>query len=108
MICQSWQKTVGSNFFLLNRRLSVSFKKGGFETLAAGRGVASTYTQRLSNSCRLALVEYVMNYYKEQLVANLSYITQPVPALAIAKLEDKQVVIVVFPLSLHLICAECF
>ncbi len=43
-------KTVGSNFFLMNRRLSASFKKGGFDALAAGGGAASAHPQRLSNS----------------------------------------------------------
>ena len=34
-------KTVGSNFFLKNRRLSASFKKGGYDALAAEAGAAS-------------------------------------------------------------------
>ncbi|MBM3283885.1 recombinase family protein [Candidatus Gottesmanbacteria bacterium] len=43
-------KTVGSNFFLLNRRLSASFKKDGFDALAAEAGAASATSQRLSSS----------------------------------------------------------
>ena len=43
-------KTVGSNFFLLNRRLSASFKKGGFDALAAEAGAASATSLRLSSS----------------------------------------------------------
>lgn len=42
-------KTVGSNFFLKDRRLSASFKKGGFEALAAEAGAASATYSRLSN-----------------------------------------------------------
>src|SRR3990167_3590002 len=50
-------KTVGSNFFLLNRRLSVSFKKGGFDALSAEHfdsaqckaGAASATSRRLSS-----------------------------------------------------------
>jgi len=40
-------KTVGSNFFLLDRRLSASFKKGGFDALRQRRSATS---QRLSSS----------------------------------------------------------
>ena len=43
-------KTVGSNFFLKDRRLSVNFKKGGFDALAAEAGAASATSLRLSNS----------------------------------------------------------
>jgi len=43
-------KTVGSNFFLLNRRLAASFKKGGFDALAAEAGAASATRSRLSSS----------------------------------------------------------
>ena len=43
-------KRVGSNFFLLNRRLSASFKKGGFDALAAEAGAASATSRPLSNS----------------------------------------------------------
>jgi len=32
----------------------------------------------------LALVEYVTNYFREQIVDNLSYLTQPDPAQSIA------------------------
>jgi len=43
-------KTVGSNFFLRDRRLSASFKKGGFDALAAEAGAASATHSRLSSS----------------------------------------------------------
>ena len=43
-------KTVGSNFFLRDRRLSASFKKGGFDALAAEAGAASANHSRLSSS----------------------------------------------------------
>ena len=52
-------KTVGSNFFLLNRRLSASFKKGGFDALAAEAGAASATSLRFSNSYWL----YVLDSY---------------------------------------------
>jgi len=48
-------KTVGSNFFLLNRRLSASFKKGGFDALAAEVGAASATSSRLSSSYWLSV-----------------------------------------------------
>jgi len=37
-----------------------------------------------SESNQLALVEYVATYFKEQIIANLAYTTQPAPALSIA------------------------
>ena len=43
-------KTVGSNFFLLDRRLSASFKKGGFDALSAEAGVESATSRPLPNS----------------------------------------------------------
>ncbi len=43
-------KTVGSNFFLKDRRLSASFKKGGFDGLAVEASAASATSRRLSNS----------------------------------------------------------
>ncbi|OGG20093.1 hypothetical protein A3D03_03635 [Candidatus Gottesmanbacteria bacterium RIFCSPHIGHO2_02_FULL_40_13] len=57
-------KTVGSNFFLTDRRLSASFKKGGFDALSAEAGAESATSRRrhslwrrtarpLSNSYRL-------------------------------------------------------
>ena len=42
-------KTVGSNFFLKDRRLSASFKKGGFGALSAEAGVASATPRRFSS-----------------------------------------------------------
>jgi len=55
-------KTVGSNFFLKDRRLSASFKKGGFDALSAeapyvpqGKGAESATSQRFSNSYWLAV-----------------------------------------------------
>ncbi|OGM23583.1 hypothetical protein A2865_03420 [Candidatus Woesebacteria bacterium RIFCSPHIGHO2_01_FULL_39_17] len=41
-------ETVGSNFFLTDRRLSVSFKKGGFDALSAEAGAESVTSQPLS------------------------------------------------------------
>ena len=43
-------KTVGSNFFLMNRRLSASFKKGGFDALSVEAGAESATSQPPSNS----------------------------------------------------------
>src|SRR3989344_1421615 len=50
-------KTVGSNFFLKDRRSSASFKKGGFDALSAeapyvpqGKGAESATSRPLSNS----------------------------------------------------------
>jgi len=43
-------ETVGSNFFLMDRRLSASFKKGGFDALAAEAGAASATRSRFSSS----------------------------------------------------------
>ncbi|MEK7121434.1 MAG: zinc ribbon domain-containing protein, partial [Patescibacteria group bacterium] len=43
-------KTVGSNFFLKDRQLSASFKKGGFDALSAEAGVESATSRPLSNS----------------------------------------------------------
>ena len=43
-------KTVGSNFFLTDRRLSASFKKGGFDALSAEAGAESATSRRLSSS----------------------------------------------------------
>ena len=43
-------KKVGSNFFLMNRRLSASFKKGGFDALSAEAGAESATSRPLSNS----------------------------------------------------------
>jgi len=42
-------KTVASNFFLMNRRLSASLKKGGFNALAAEAGAASATSRLLSS-----------------------------------------------------------
>jgi len=43
-------KTASSNFFLMDRRLSVSFKKGGFYALSAEAGAESATSQPLSSS----------------------------------------------------------
>jgi hypothetical protein len=43
-------KTVGSNFFLKDRRLSASFKKGGFDALSVRAGAESNTSPRLSSS----------------------------------------------------------
>jgi site-specific DNA recombinase len=43
-------KTVGSNFFLLNRRLSASFKKAGFDALSAEAGAESATPRPPSNA----------------------------------------------------------
>jgi len=42
-------KTVGSNFFLKDRRLSASFKKGGFDALSAEAGAESATPRRFSS-----------------------------------------------------------
>ena len=42
-------KTVGSNFFLKDRRLSASFKKGGFDALSAEAGAESATSRSLSS-----------------------------------------------------------
>jgi hypothetical protein len=69
-------KTVGSNFFLLNRRLSASFRKGGFDALAAEAGAASATSRSLSNSYWLGgldsnhiinLIKAIDDYYRNQL-----------------------------------------
>ena len=43
-------KTVGSNFFLKDRQLSASFKKGGFDTLSAEAGAESATSRPSPNS----------------------------------------------------------
>ena len=43
-------KTVGSNFFLKDRRLSASFKKGGFDALSAEAGAESATSRPPSKS----------------------------------------------------------
>ena len=43
-------KTVGSNFLLKDRRLSASFKKGGFDALSTEVGAESATSRPLSNS----------------------------------------------------------
>jgi len=50
-------KTVGSNFFLKDRRLSASFKKGGFDALAAQARAPSATSRPLSSLYWLALVD---------------------------------------------------
>ena len=58
-------KTVGSNFFLRDRRLSATFKKGGFDALSAEHfgsaqckaGAESATSRRLSSSYWLAVYE---------------------------------------------------
>src|SRR5665647_1656505 len=50
-------KTVGSNFFLKDRRLSASFKKGGFDALSAEAGAESATSQPSSNSYWLAVLD---------------------------------------------------
>ena len=75
-------KTVGSNFFLTDRRLSASFKKGGFDALSALASAESATSRPPSNSYWLALIEYVTTYFKEQ-INNLSFPSAiPKPALA--------------------------
>ena len=63
-------KTVGSNFFLMNRRLSASFKKGGFDALAAEAGAASATSLRLSSSYWLPRMD---SNHSKQLQRLLSY-----------------------------------
>ena len=43
-------KTVGSNFLLKDRRLSTSFKKGGFDALSVEAGAESATSRPPSNS----------------------------------------------------------
>ena len=57
-------KTAGSNFFLKDRRLSASFKKGGFDALAAeapyvpqGKGAASATSRPLSSLYWLQILD---------------------------------------------------
>jgi DNA invertase Pin-like site-specific DNA recombinase/predicted metal-binding protein len=50
-------KTVGSNFFLRDRRLSASFKKGGFDALAAQARAPSATHSRLSSLYWLWVVD---------------------------------------------------
>jgi hypothetical protein len=57
-------KKVNSNFFLLDRRLSASFKKGGFDALAAEAGAESATSKRFSNSYWLRTVDKVSTYFK--------------------------------------------
>jgi len=59
-------KTVGSNFFLMNRRLSASFKKGGFDALAAEAGAASATSRPLSNSYWLETVDKIRTYFRNE------------------------------------------
>jgi len=44
-------------FFLKDKRLSASFRKGGFDALAADAGAASFGSQRLTNTYLLTLYE---------------------------------------------------
>ncbi|PIU03894.1 hypothetical protein COT44_00750 [Candidatus Shapirobacteria bacterium CG08_land_8_20_14_0_20_39_18] len=74
-------KTVGSNFFLKDRRLSASFKKGGFDALSAEHfdsaqckaGAESATSQPLSSlywlpindsHCSLSIQKNILPVYK--------------------------------------------
>ena len=63
-------KTVGSNFFLKDRRLSASFKKGGFDALSAEAGAESATSQRLSSSYWLGSLDSNQN---KRIQSPLSY-----------------------------------
>ena len=62
-------KTVGSNFFLTDRRLSASFKKGGFDALSAGAGAESATPRRLSSSYWLRGLDSNQDYVIQSHVA---------------------------------------
>jgi len=49
-------KNVGSIFFLEDRRLSASFKKGGFDALSAEAGAESATSRRLSSLYWLTVI----------------------------------------------------
>ncbi len=55
-------KTVGSNFFLLNRRLSARFKKGGFDALSVEAGAESATSRPSSNSYWLGGLDSNQDY----------------------------------------------
>ena len=63
-------KTVGSNFFLKNRRLSASFKKGGFDALSAEARAPSATSRPPSNSYWLPSQDSNLN---KQIQSLLSY-----------------------------------
>ncbi len=64
-------KTVGSNFFLMDRRLFASFKKGGFDALAAEAGATSATHSRLSSSYWLRDID---SNYDSRLQRPVSYL----------------------------------
>ena len=63
MIYQLWQKlsarlpASGGNFFLKDRRLSASFKKGGFDALATQARAPSATSRRLASSYWLSRLD---------------------------------------------------
>ncbi|KKS98334.1 MAG: hypothetical protein UV73_C0002G0048 [Candidatus Gottesmanbacteria bacterium GW2011_GWA2_43_14] len=56
--------TVGSNFFLKDRKLAVRFKKGGFDALAANPPAASNFRARPTYQNLLRTVDEVRTYFK--------------------------------------------
>jgi DNA invertase Pin-like site-specific DNA recombinase len=56
-------KTVGSNFFLTERRLTIKFKKGPFTALAESGGLASAGSSQPKISSLLASVDAIRTYF---------------------------------------------